>query len=113
MSNAQTSRNSAPEEHDVYSLIRSFQLRSGGARCVLLATVYIPLPRERDPFRPRGYKHVAPPEQEPSTTKHDFSKTTSTAEFAPVGTAALVPVGSAPELSHKRTGPQRSCPACD
>src|SRR5580704_9167218 len=36
----------------------------------------------------------------------------SAAESAPAGTAAPVPVGSAPELSHKRTGPQRSCPAC-
>src|SRR6266404_8082980 len=36
----------------------------------------------------------------------------STAESAPAGIAAPVPVGSAPELSHKRTEPQRSCPAC-
>src|SRR5207302_2478313 len=37
---------------------------------------------------------------------------TSTAESAPAGIAALVPVGSAPELSHKRTEPQLSCRAC-
>ena len=36
----------------------------------------------------------------------------STAESALAGIAALVPVGSAPELSHKRTGPQLSCQAC-
>src|SRR2546427_7522467 len=36
----------------------------------------------------------------------------STAESAPAGIAALVPVGSAPELSHKRTEPQLSCRAC-
>ena len=35
-----------------------------------------------------------------------------TAESAPAGIAALVPVGSAPELSHKRTEPQPSCQAC-
>jgi hypothetical protein len=69
-----TSRNSAPEEHDVYSLIRSFQLRSSGARCVLLATFYIPLLTERGQFRPPGYKHVAPPEQESSDTNNDFRK---------------------------------------
>src|SRR5580704_11131285 len=36
----------------------------------------------------------------------------SAAESALAGTAALVPVGSAPELSHKRPEPQRSCRAC-
>ncbi len=36
----------------------------------------------------------------------------STAESAPAGIAALVPVGSAPELSRKRTEPQLSCRAC-
>src|SRR5882724_5175332 len=36
----------------------------------------------------------------------------STAESAPSGIAARVPVGSAPELSHKRTGPRLSCQAC-
>jgi hypothetical protein len=35
----------------------------------------------------------------------------STAESAPAGIAALVPVGSAPELSHKTNGPQMSCQA--
>jgi hypothetical protein len=35
-----------------------------------------------------------------------------TAESALSGIAALVPVGSAPELSHKRTEPQLSCRAC-
>src|SRR2546426_2970110 len=36
----------------------------------------------------------------------------STAESALAGSAAPVPVGSAPELSHKRTEPQPSCQAC-
>src|SRR5713226_4547496 len=36
----------------------------------------------------------------------------SIAESAPAGIAALVPVGSGPELPHKRTGPQPSCRAC-
>src|SRR6266436_806162 len=36
----------------------------------------------------------------------------STAESALAGIAALVPVGSGPELSHKRTEPQLSCQAC-
>src|SRR5260370_38617204 len=36
----------------------------------------------------------------------------STAESAAAGIAAPVPVGSAPEPSHKRTGPQLSCRAC-
>src|ERR1700733_2272137 len=36
----------------------------------------------------------------------------STAESALAGIAALVPVGSAPELSHKRTEPRLSCRAC-
>src|ERR1700723_696419 len=36
----------------------------------------------------------------------------SAAESAPAGIAAPAPAGSAPALSHKRTGPQRSCPAC-
>src|SRR5207244_13472279 len=36
----------------------------------------------------------------------------STAESALAVIAALVPVGSGPELSHKRTEPRRSCRAC-
>src|SRR5664279_2623235 len=36
----------------------------------------------------------------------------STGESAPAGTAALLPVGSAPELSHKTTESQLSCRAC-
>src|SRR6266540_1269264 len=36
----------------------------------------------------------------------------SASESAPAGSAAPVPVGSAPELSHKRTEPQPSCRAC-
>src|SRR5260370_40657041 len=36
----------------------------------------------------------------------------SAAESALAGIAALVPVGSAPELSRKRTEPQLSCRAC-
>jgi hypothetical protein len=36
----------------------------------------------------------------------------STGESALAGIAALVPVGSAPELSHKRTEPRLSCRAC-
>src|SRR5580704_1175702 len=36
----------------------------------------------------------------------------SAAESAPAGNAVPAPVGSAPELSHTRTGPQPSCPAC-
>src|SRR5947209_18745676 len=36
----------------------------------------------------------------------------STAESVLAGIAALVPVGSAPELSRKSTEPQRSCRAC-
>jgi hypothetical protein len=36
----------------------------------------------------------------------------SAGESAPAGIAVLVPVGSGPELSHKWTGPQRSCQAC-
>src|SRR5438067_1083344 len=36
----------------------------------------------------------------------------STAESAAAGIAALVPVGLAPEPSHKRFEPQLSCPAC-
>src|SRR6266480_3833846 len=36
----------------------------------------------------------------------------SAAESALAGIAAPVPVGSAPELSHKRTEPPLSCPAC-
>jgi hypothetical protein len=35
----------------------------------------------------------------------------STAESAPTGIAAPVPVGSAPELSHWKTEPQMSCQA--
>src|SRR6266849_9454333 len=36
----------------------------------------------------------------------------STAESAPAGIAARAPVGSGPELSHKRTEPRLSCRAC-
>src|SRR5277367_3663164 len=36
----------------------------------------------------------------------------STAESVPAGIAAPVPVGSGPELSHKRTEPRLSCRAC-
>src|SRR6266567_4143493 len=36
----------------------------------------------------------------------------SAAESALAEIAAPVPVGSAPELSRKRTGPRLSCPAC-
>ena len=36
----------------------------------------------------------------------------SAAESALAGIGALVPVGSAPEFSHKRTEPQLSCRAC-
>src|SRR5260221_407660 len=36
----------------------------------------------------------------------------STAESALAGIVAQVPVGSAPELAHKTTGPPRSCRAC-
>src|SRR5258708_3636291 len=47
-----------------------------------------------------------------SASASDESFFISTAESALAGIAALVPVGSAPELSHKRTEPQRSCRAC-
>src|SRR6266404_9444021 len=36
----------------------------------------------------------------------------SAGESALAGIAALVPVGSAPALSHRKPGPQRSCRAC-
>src|SRR6185369_14997145 len=36
----------------------------------------------------------------------------SAAESAPAGIAAPVPVGSVPELSHKKIEPQPSCRAC-
>src|SRR6266498_1972670 len=48
-----------------------------------------------------------------SASASDESGFISTAESALAGTAALVPVGSAPELSHKRTEPRLSCRACD
>src|SRR5215831_9541447 len=41
-----------------------------------------------------------------------FQLSISTAESALAGIAAPVPVGSVPELSHKKTEPQRSCRAC-
>src|SRR6266853_4194192 len=44
--------------------------------------------------------------------QENFSFLISTAESAFAGIAALVPIGSAPELSHKRTEPQLSCRAC-
>src|SRR5712691_6851594 len=47
-----------------------------------------------------------------SASASDESFFISTAESALAGIAALVPVGSAPELSHKRTEPQLSCRAC-
>jgi len=47
------------------------------------------------------YPHIASQE----------SSLISAAESAPAGIAALVPVGSAPELSHKPPEPQRSCRA--
>src|SRR5258708_25698716 len=47
-----------------------------------------------------------------SASASDESFFISTVESALAGIAALVPVGSAPELSHKRTEPQLSCRAC-
>src|SRR5262249_46384117 len=41
-----------------------------------------------------------------------FSYFTSAGESALAGIAARVPVGSAPELSHKRIEPRLSCQAC-
>src|SRR4029453_8105700 len=41
-----------------------------------------------------------------------FISTNSIGESAPAGIAAPVPVGSAPELFHKRTEPQLSCRVC-
>ena len=40
-------------------------VRSSGAPCALVRSVYIPLLTERDRSGIRSYKHVAPPEQEP------------------------------------------------
>src|SRR5258708_30966402 len=47
-----------------------------------------------------------------SASASDGSFFISTAESALAGIAALAPVGSAPELSHRRTEPQLSCRAC-
>ena len=57
----------APEEHDVYSpyTIKSCALQRSAMWYG--AFNYIPLLTERDKqLGNRGYKHVAPPEQEPS-----------------------------------------------
>jgi hypothetical protein len=40
--------------------------RSSGAPCAVMRSVYMPLLTERDILEIRGYKHVAPTEQEPS-----------------------------------------------
>jgi hypothetical protein len=40
--------------------------RSSGAPCAVMRSVYMPLLTERDISEIRGYKHVAPTEQEPS-----------------------------------------------
>src|SRR5271157_314249 len=60
---------------------------------------------------PSQYSRTAGPEFDKSSKKN-FSLLISTAESALAGIAALVPVGSAPELSHKRTEPRLSCRAC-
>ena len=57
---------SAPEEHHVYSLTIPMPVRSSGAPCALVRSVYMPLLTERDRSGIWSYKHVAPPEQEPS-----------------------------------------------
>jgi len=46
------------------------------------------------------------------TLTRGLSLSISTAESAPAGIAALVPVGSTTELSHKRTEPRLSGRAC-
>jgi hypothetical protein len=63
-------RESAPEEHDVYSRALLIVLRSSGARCAW--PIYIPLLPERNTLGIQGYKHFAPPEQT-SAAKDDFS----------------------------------------
>src|SRR5580704_1613092 len=45
-------------------------------------------------------------------TKQLLDSSISTAESALAGIVARVPVGSAPELSHRRTEPRLSCRAC-
>jgi hypothetical protein len=40
--------------------------RSSGAPCAVMRSVYMPLLTERDILEIRGYKHVAPTEQEPA-----------------------------------------------
>jgi hypothetical protein len=40
--------------------------RSCGAPCAVMRSVYMPLLTERDILEIRGYKHVAPTEQEPA-----------------------------------------------
>jgi hypothetical protein len=46
-------------------------LRSSGAPCASGRSVYIPLLTERETWGVWGYRHVAPPEQEPSITNDD------------------------------------------
>jgi hypothetical protein len=41
-------------------------VRSSGAPCALACSVYMPAPNGAGYIRNLGYKHVAPPEQEPS-----------------------------------------------
>src|SRR5258708_39972484 len=55
---------------------------------------------------------VSFPWHTPQVSASDEAFLTSTAESAPAGIAALVPVGSTPGLSHKRTEPHLSCRAC-
>jgi hypothetical protein len=43
---------------------------SGSAMCLVS---YIPLLTERDNSVPKGYRHLAPMEQEPRTTEKQFS----------------------------------------
>jgi hypothetical protein len=42
------SRESAPEEHDVYSRGSFIVMRSSGAQCALASSIYIPLLLERN-----------------------------------------------------------------
>jgi len=65
---------SAPEEHNVYSLqLLNNPPRSSGAQCALVYSHYIPLLMERDNSVGEGYKHRAPPEQGPEQQKQEFS----------------------------------------
>src|SRR5260370_10893490 len=61
---------------------------------------------------PRLHNIVERPGPNSTSRPRKFFFLISAAESALVGIAALVPVGSAPELSHKRTEPQLSCRAC-